>query len=101
MGLYMSCRKLFEINIKNSIIKELNNRIEIDHKDSTVGDLSLLLFDTCLISSGFNIDEPSLFASRIHRMIKLGLGIDDEHSNDEKETSAAAAACTRKIEELD
>jgi len=42
-----------------------------------VKDLVWLLFDTSMHSSGFSLDDPSGYAERIHRMIKLGLSIDD------------------------
>jgi len=75
---YMAAKKHLEINPTHSIIESLRQKSDADKNDKSVKDLVMLLFETSLLSSGFSLEDPGVHASRIYRMIKLGLGIDEE-----------------------
>merc|ERR1712130_955890 len=83
---YMAAKKHLEINPDHSIVENLRQRAETDKNDKSVKDLVLLLFETSLLSSGFSLEDPAVHARRIRRMIKLGLGIDED---DEAEAAVA------------
>merc|ERR1711967_47655 len=107
MSGYMASKKTMELNPAHPIIDALRSRADEDKNDKTVKDLIWLLFDTSLLTSGFALDEPTTFAGRIHRMIKLGLSIDedDEGLGDDDlpplEEVEGAADEASKMEEVD
>ncbi|XP_024385281.1 heat shock protein 90-2 [Physcomitrium patens] len=104
MSSYMSSKKTMEINPDNQIMEELRKRAEVDKNDKSVKDLVLLLFETAMLTSGFSLEEPNTFGNRIHRMLKLGLSIDDdvtEADADMPPLEADAEEEGSKMEEVD
>merc|ERR1712003_34730 len=104
MGGYMSSKKTMEINPDNAIVMEMKKKIDDDENDKTVKDLINLLFDTAMLQSGFSLADPTHFANRIHRMIKLGLSINpDEEVIDDVDDDVPDLEDTEasKMEEVD
>jgi len=79
---YMAAKKHLEINPDHPILEQLRTKVEADKNDKSIRDLVMLLYETSLLTSGFNLEDPTVHASRIHRMIRLGLGIDDGASDE-------------------
>jgi len=92
---YMVSKKTMEINPHHPIVKALKKKADEDKSDKTVKDLVWLLFDTSLLTSGFSLEDPTGYAERIHRMIKLGLSVDDE------DIDAAKTGGEEPVEEVD
>ena len=107
MAAYMASKKTLELNPDNAIVQELKARAAADKGDKTVRDLALLLFETALLTSGFSLDEPATFGARIHRMVKLGLAIEEDEAaagaggEDEDLPPLEEAAEGSKMEEVD
>jgi len=109
MSTYMQGKKTLEINAHHPIVIELRKRADADKADKTVRDLIHLLFESSLLTSGFTLEDPTNFANRIYRMVKLGLSIADDTSAASQAPvedlpplePTAAAAAESKMEEVD
>ncbi|XP_078674116.1 heat shock protein HSP 90-alpha-like [Branchiostoma floridae x Branchiostoma belcheri] len=82
---YMAAKKHLEVNPDHPIIDSLREKAEADKNDKSVKDLCMLLYETSLMASGFTLEDPQVHAGRIYRMIRLGLGIDEEETPAEEE----------------
>jgi molecular chaperone HtpG len=102
---YMMAKKTMEVNPTNPIVASLCSKVSADQSDKTVKDVIWMLYDTSLLTSGFSLDDPTVFAGRIHRLIKLGLSIDDEEEGDAEEMPELEAdldaAADSTMEEVD
>ncbi len=80
---YMVGKKNLEINPSHPIILDLKEKLSDTETKHVAGDLVRLLYDTSLIDSGFTLDSPTTFSHRIYRIIKLGLGLNEEEAESE------------------
>merc|ERR1712190_146216 len=83
MSSFMIGKKKMEVNPDHAIMQELRKKFEANASDRTVKDLVWLLFETAMLTSGFSLDDPVVFAGRIHKLIRLGLSLDDDDSEDD------------------
>jgi len=103
MSSHMTSKKIMEVNPNHPIVQSLKTKIEADKNDKTVKDLTQLLYETALLTSGFSLEDPSAFAHRIHRIIKFGLNITEEEqqtSNVEIPTATLVSEAA-KMEQVD
>merc|ERR1712097_201513 len=102
---FMMGKKKMEVNPRHSIVKELKNKFTANEDDRTVKDLIWLIYETAALTSGFTLKDPVIFAGRIHKLIKLGLSIDedikDEVSNDQKINKEVSKEEQTAMEEVD
>jgi len=87
---YMAAKKHLEVNPDHSIIKALKDKVDVDKNDKSVKDLVLLMYETALLASGFSLEDPATHANRINRMIKLGLGIDEDEATPAGDSTEAS-----------
>ena len=69
---YMKGRKIMEINPRHPVIEKLNGMVSANEDDAEAKAMAELLFDTALMTSGFQPEDLNKFADRIYASMALG-----------------------------
>ncbi|NP_001311945.1 endoplasmin homolog precursor [Nicotiana tabacum] len=82
---YMRGKRVLEINPRHPIIKELRERVVKDPEDESVKQTAQLMYQTALLESGFLLNDPKDFASRIYSSVKSSLNVSPDAAVEEEE----------------
>jgi len=98
----MMNKKILEINPSSNIIKRIRERLDSSTgQDKTLNELVYLLYDNTLLSSGFELDDPTRFSNRINRLINLGLGDDSEPEPENEVLESVDDSSSSNMEQVD
>ncbi|XP_011074690.1 endoplasmin homolog [Sesamum indicum] len=89
---YMRGKRVLEINARHPIIKELRERVVKDPEDESVKQTAQLMYQTALLESGFILNDPKDFASRIYSSVKNSLRISPDATVEEEDDVEEAEA---------
>merc|ERR1711907_220172 len=107
----MAGRKTLEVNPNHPVIIDLLSKVKANKEDPAAMDTALVLFQTALIESGYDISDPTALVNRVYRLMSKELGVDpdaplteveipeEEEEEAEEEDSDASEAEDDKAEE--
>jgi len=88
---YMRGRKIMEVNPKHMIVKGIKTLLDEKDKERA-RDLSELLFETALITSGFSLENPRDYASKVYTLMGIALGVDEEEDEEQQQQAASSSS---------
>ena len=108
---YMKAHKIMMLHPRHPIIANLKNLVEEDGESDVARDLANLLYDSSLMNSGFMIEEPNEFATRLYTLMKESLQLDSlelepeielpEEEKDEEEDENTIKLDASNAEQMD
>lgn len=97
----MAGKKTLEINPNHPVIIDMLNKVKANKEDETAKDTATLLFQTATIEGGFEIEDPSIFVSRVYRLMSKELGVDPDAPIKEVEVPEDEEEEEKETEEKD
>ncbi|KAJ5079865.1 endoplasmin [Anaeramoeba ignava] len=70
-------KKTFEINPNHPIIKNLHSRIKENQLDAKTLEMGKLLYETALVSSGYQSTDTPEYTNRVFKILGFSLGVEE------------------------
>lgn len=86
MDQFMGAKKILELNLDHRIIKMVYRKYKDDEESEKLGRLLNLLYETAILSSGFNLDTPTQYAKKVNNLIEVGFCDDVDELDDHDDT---------------
>ncbi|CAK9875385.1 unnamed protein product [Sphagnum jensenii] len=84
---YMRGKRILEINPRHPIIKQLRESVALNSEDEAAKQVAKLVYETALVESGFILEDPKDFATRVYSVVRSTLNVSpDAEIEDEDET---------------
>merc|ERR1712022_109729 len=74
----MAGRKTLEVNPNHPVVADLLSKVKANKEDAAAADTALVLFQTALIESGYDVSDPTALVSRVYRLMSKELGVDPD-----------------------
>merc|ERR1711998_425490 len=81
---FMASKKTVEINPYHPVISSLKDKAKEDPESDETKELAQMLYDSALIQAGFDIEDQGGFGSRMMKMLKKGLNVDEDAKAEEE-----------------
>ncbi|XP_071572742.1 endoplasmin [Temnothorax nylanderi] len=98
---YLNQKKILEINPRHPLIRELLRRVEVDSADQTAKDITLMMFRTATLRSGYMLRETASFADSVEQLMRKSLGISLDEVPEEEESQDDESASSEKVSDVD
>merc|ERR1711934_723450 len=108
----MAGRKTLEVNPNHAVVVDLLSKVKANKEDTAAMDTALVLFQTALIESGYDISDPTALVNRVYRLMSKELGVDpdaplteveipeeEEEEAEEEDSDASESEDEKKDEE--
>jgi heat shock protein beta len=71
-------KRIMEINHRHPVVDELRRRVKENEDDQTAKDTATLMYEVAALRSGFQLEDTSSFADRMHKFMKVSLNLDGD-----------------------